>query len=811
MYRKVSIAVIVALVLVLASCDLSFLQPPESADSQQLAYGTLKLTLGNVLEAKMLPMDVNVSSIKYYEVVIKGDGITPISETSVPASGITTRTFTVKATNNIIVKLTPLDIYGDPVIGTLTAKVAIYGYGDIEGDVTQTIYIAWNRTPVARVLEKMLQEGYEIAPYNPVPLQNEVDAQISNSDINALAVDIETIANNVMANETYTTVNMDNTATVIGTVSHASGNISDLFVTMNAPFVAPSTTDSEGNFSFTNVAPGAWLITVSDGGSATVTVDTNGAVTPATTEILKGNNHPIIYGYGISTLTENGVYKTIIGGEVGDLDGIEDISSVSILMPTGYTPSLYALQDDGTGEFFDSISTDGVFESKIEMQFPTGMYKFRVVDQAGGTTDYDDTFTLTYLVSPTITTIQDGDTITDRTPLIQWNPVSGAQYYRFYLVSDADGTIVYQNENTTSPTAVQINTLLTGGAYTIRLFAHSAATGYRQQISYRSIGFTIDTGATVQGAASLQLDLGDEQELFFSDYDGTANTYRIQKLDIRTGTAMTIVPALDSWNDFADLSSDGREILYFERQGSDRKLYRMSVNGTRRFLLSSRTNINYPVWSPDMSMIAFCASNGIYIIDSDGTDERLIASGWTNRILFSADSSRIFYTDHSLFSVNTDGTDYQSYNIGISVNETSLSPDGQKLLFQSNSAMYDYGIYTIGVDGSGLLKIVSSQESVSYPRWTPDGRVIYISNSLVYMVDGNGQNQTEIYVNGVGSVHHAQVSPTGKKIIFAGHNFFNGGNYLIGRCNLDGTMTEQLNSTGMTGSVYSIVISGRVQ
>jgi len=208
-------------------------------------------------------------------------------------------------------------------------------------------------------------------------------------------------------------------------------------------------------------------------------------------------------------------------------------------------------------------------------------------------------------------------------------------------------------------------------------------------------------------------------------------------------------------------SSDGSELLISRefwvllsrrqlRQGEElpasrRGLFVLHADGTETHLV--REEVSGASFSPDGTTVIFAPSlelarphldPGIYRIDADGGAPRLLVEP-TSRYLpdqdrsfrtglyfpmFSPDGSQIAFFDgfgdnsHSLRVVNADGSDLhvlidnmEAYRI------TNLvwSPDGTHLAF--GRRIFD-GIYTIGVDGSGLTLVIPEGEN---PHWSTDG------------------------------------------------------------------------------------------
>lgn len=58
----------------------------------------------------------------------------------------------------------------------------------------------------------------------------------------------------------------------------------------------------------------------------------------------------------------------------------------------------------------------------------------------------------------------------------------------------------------------------------------------------------------------------------------------------------------------------------------------------------------------------------------------------------------------------------------------------------------EINIFTIGVDGSGMLQLTSGSRNNEYPSWSPDGSMIVFSSTRdgrrkLYVMNADGTNQ----------------------------------------------------------------------
>lgn len=163
-------------------------------------------------------------------------------------------------------------------------------------------------------------------------------------------------------------------------------------------------------------------------------------------------------------------------------------------------------------------------------------------------------------------------------------------------------------------------------------------------------------------------------------------------------------------------------------------IYVMSRDGTDLVRLTTRPESDYgPAWSPDSSRIAFEGEDGVYVMNSDGTDVHHIAgtSSWGGVYpTWSPDGTRIAFIQASeIWVVGADGS--ASHVVLANPHERHLiyayevvwSPDGSRLLFTCERDLCLVDPY-----GSSLVNLTQGS-GFSYARsadWSPDGtRIVF--------------------------------------------------------------------------------------
>jgi len=151
----------------------------------------------------------------------------------------------------------------------------------------------------------------------------------------------------------------------------------------------------------------------------------------------------------------------------------------------------------------------------------------------------------------------------------------------------------------------------------------------------------------------------------------------------------------DTGNDWQpDWSPDGLSIVFIKDNGDlfDGNVYVMSADGTNVMALTDTADgESQPKWSPDGTRIAFVRGHGeafsLYVMDADGSNERLLASG--------LDGSHSVEPD--LFQ------------------DFSWSPDGASIAFAADRALS-----VVDVQAGAVTKLVEDKQyGISNPSWRP--------------------------------------------------------------------------------------------
>jgi Tol biopolymer transport system component len=134
--------------------------------------------------------------------------------------------------------------------------------------------------------------------------------------------------------------------------------------------------------------------------------------------------------------------------------------------------------------------------------------------------------------------------------------------------------------------------------------------------------------------------------------------------------------------------------------------------------------------SPDGSRIAVTGFEGVWIMERDGSDPRLVsrADGF-GEIAWSPDGRQLVLarSDDVLFTMSADGR--QLRRIVDHADQPDWSPDGKSIVFVSHPEQTSRSgtISAIGSDGRGLRRIASGVMGAE-PRVSPDESVVVFNN-----------------------------------------------------------------------------------
>lgn len=257
----------------------------------------------------------------------------------------------------------------------------------------------------------------------------------------------------------------------------------------------------------------------------------------------------------------------------------------------------------------------------------------------------------------------------------------------------------------------------------------------------------------------------------YISYDG--DDYEIHTMD-PDGRNVHVLTHNNSYDIQPEWSPDGKRLVFSSNRAGDFDLWLMFSDGTcQKRITSGIMDELDPAWSPDGTKIAFVSYpenelSEIYVMEiATGEVKRLtVAPGVDGKPAWSPDGTKIAFVSNrsghfEIYTMNSvDGSDQltipgtklvkgKTYNVTEGVlGGPAWSPDGRKIAF-SDSLVYwgDYnlpGIVIINADGSGYTILTPDDNLTTFrdsdPAWSPDGKyIVYMSSSSgtgkIYRID----------------------------------------------------------------------------
>jgi Tol biopolymer transport system component len=289
-----------------------------------------------------------------------------------------------------------------------------------------------------------------------------------------------------------------------------------------------------------------------------------------------------------------------------------------------------------------------------------------------------------------------------------------------------------------------------------------------------------------------------------------------------------------------------------------RNIRQLTVGGNNAEAYFSRNN-RMLIFQRQEQVGAGCDQQ--YLINVDGTGMRRVSNGkgrttcgfffdGDRRILYSSSfqhdtacptppdrsAGYVWPLNHlEIYTSKLDGTDLRQLTKNGTYNaETTLSPDGRRLIFTSTMDG-DIELYTMNIDGTGLKRITNRVGYDGGAWFSPDGtqivwraaypktaadtadyqgllgqRMVRPARTEVFVADIDGGNQRQ--VTSLGGANFAPVfTPDGKKIIFSSnYEKPRSGNFDLYLINVDGSGLEKVTTHADFDSFPMISYDGKL-
>ncbi len=262
---------------------------------------------------------------------------------------------------------------------------------------------------------------------------------------------------------------------------------------------------------------------------------------------------------------------------------------------------------------------------------------------------------------------------------------------------------------------------------------------------------------------------------------------------------------------YVTLSPDDKQLAFVRFSRKDREYALMVANadGTGERKLATRKPPSWfgdPAWSPDGKTIAVGAwpqSIGdvdIVAVPTGGGPERVIGQKWAQiiRLAWFFDGSGLVVSARGqwglpmqLWQVSYPSGEARRITNDLNTySDVSLTKDATVLAAVQTE--FDSSLWVVPQSGPAQARQLTSKtnkrEGIGGLAWTPDGRLVTVGGSLLWIRDADGSNPRPLTPQG--SYTRPAISPDGKTVVF--ESLFRAGSTGIWRMDTDGGNLKQL-------------------
>ncbi len=243
----------------------------------------------------------------------------------------------------------------------------------------------------------------------------------------------------------------------------------------------------------------------------------------------------------------------------------------------------------------------------------------------------------------------------------------------------------------------------------------------------------VDTAPDVPAAPNTQIVFKSANDIFVMEADGSN--------PVNLTNTVGVIEDQPAW------SPDKTKIAFHSNQDDVGEIYVMNADGTNITRLTTELgeNDSNPTWSPDGTKIAFASRRdhligSIYVMNADGTNVQRLTNALPasdDEPAWSPDGLTIAFSTNEETNLHVAKIDVTGANRArvtpntVSATAPTWSPDGAKLACGHADASGISQIFTVNLDGSGLVQLTTpSAQGEEHPTWSRDGARIAFDRNV---------------------------------------------------------------------------------
>lgn len=197
------------------------------------------------------------------------------------------------------------------------------------------------------------------------------------------------------------------------------------------------------------------------------------------------------------------------------------------------------------------------------------------------------------------------------------------------------------------------------------------------------------------------------------------NNYQICYLDFASGEAIQVYRS-DYVTEYASLSPDGKQLIFYSDQNGDREIYSIKIDGSEIKQLTSSPGLDEdPSWSPDGKKIVF----------SSGRNDQ---------------------KTQNIFIMNNDGSEIKSLTSSTKINSVPRwSPSGDLILYSTSETWPGWDLAIVSIPTKEHKFLTKGILTSCRGSWNLDGSAYVFSRGSgkqidLYLADLKNGNQTQL-------------------------------------------------------------------